>query len=151
MGAAPARSVACFTSRHCFKERAVVKFLRYLAVQIIAYGLDIGSFLLGFGLFGESPLISNAVAKVMAGTFAFVAHRNFTFDVASHSDRRRQAFAYFLLLTLNVPLSSGVLSLALRFITSPVAAKVVSDGICVLISYRLSKTLIFVRSREVRT
>ena len=53
--------------------------------------------------------------------------------------RDRQAFRYFFLLALNVPISSGILSLILIPVEAAGIAKVLSDSVCILISYLVSK------------
>ena len=118
-------------------------FLRYLTIQVLAYGIDMGSFLfaLHFELLG--PIAANVVAKLAAGGFAFVAHRSFTFDVAGADLIARQALRYFLILAANIPIASAILALILQWIPTPAIAKFLSDVICVAISYGLSKYFIF--------
>lgn len=118
-------------------------FLRYLAIQVLAYGIDMGSFLfaLHFGLAG--PIVANVVAKLAAGGFAFAAHRHFTFDVGGSGFIKRQAVRYFLLLAANVPIASGLLALTLLWIPVPVVAKLLSDVVGVVFTYVLSKHFIF--------
>lgn len=118
-------------------------FVRYIAIQLLAYGLDMGSFLvvLYFGLAG--PIIANVIAKLIAGCFAFIAHRHFTFSVAKAGIIKRQATLYFLLLAVNVPVASGLLALFLIWIPVPAFAKVVSDIVSLSFTYLLSKYFIF--------
>jgi putative flippase GtrA len=120
-----------------------VTFLRYLAIQVLAYGIDMGSFLfaLYFGLAG--PIIANVVAKLAAGGFAFAAHRRFTFGVGGSGFLKRQAVRYFLLLAANVPIASGLLALTLLWLPAPVVAKFLSDVVGVVFTYILSKHFIF--------
>lgn len=120
-----------------------MRFVRYLLVQVIAYGLDMGGFLLLFAFLGADPLVANVVGKLMAGLFAFVAHRSFTFGVADAGTAGHQAVRYFTLLALNIPLSSLVLSAMLWVIPMAVIAKFVADVICVIFTYWLSKRFIF--------
>lgn len=118
-------------------------FLRYVAIQLIAYCIDMGLFLfaLHFELLG--PIGSNVAAKLAAGGFAFLAHRSFTFDVAGRDGIRQQAFRYFLVLALNIPVASAILAMILHWTSAPVISKFISDVICVAISYGLSKYFIF--------
>jgi len=120
-----------------------VTFLRYLAIQVLAYGIDMGSFLfaLHFGLAG--PIVANVVAKLAAGGFAFAAHRHFTFGVGGSGFIKRQGVRYFLLLAANVPIASGLLALTLLWIPVPVVAKFLSDVVGVVFTYVLSKHFIF--------
>lgn len=118
-------------------------FLRYLAIQVLAYGIDMGAFLfaLHFELLG--PIFANIVAKLVAGCFAFVAHRSFTFGVTGRSLIGRQTVRYFLLLAINIPIASAILALVLQWVPAPAIAKFLSDVVCVAVSYVLSKYFIF--------
>ena len=119
-------------------------FVRYLVIQVIAYGLDMGVFLafVYTGLLG--PVMSNALAKVAAGAFAFVTHRSFTFRLDKGKHSGRQMLRYIMLLALNVPLSSIVLGMVLFAVSHAVVAKIISDIIVVSFTYWLSKTWVFV-------
>lgn len=123
-------------------------FIRYILIQLIAYVVDIGIFLLAFksGLFG--PIISNVFGKVAAGLFAFVTHRNYTFYSNDSADSLNQAFRYFILLTLNVPLSSGILAIFLVFIEEAIISKVLADVVSVTLTFWLSKTFVFVKKQN---
>jgi len=120
-----------------------VTFVRYLTIQVLAYLLDMGLFgaALYLGLWG--PIPSNVLGKIVAGIFAFLAHQRFTFRISKSKRDGKQAVRYFLLLGLNVPLSSLVLSLLLLIIDLPVAAKFLSDVVCVIFNFILSKKWIF--------
>lgn len=119
---------------------------RYIGVQLVAYGIDMGGFLL-LDMFLE-PLPSNVLSKIAAGIFAFIAHRRITFKVHGHSDSRFQLLKYALLLALNIPVSSGLLVLLLPWITPAALAKLVSDVACVGFTFALSRYLVFTRTRS---
>ena len=123
-------------------------FIRYVIIQLVAYVVDIGVFLLALkvGLF--SPIISNIFSKITAGTLAFVAHRNFTFNSNNSADRLHQAIRYFILLSLNVPLSSGILAFFLLFIDNQIIAKVLADVLSVMLIFWLSKSFVFVTKKN---
>lgn len=125
-----------------------MSFIRYVAVQLVAYGLDMGTFVLMLASSGAGPLLANVSGKVVAGLFAFVVHRRFTFEAASSSRQGPQAVMYGLLLAFNIPLSSAVLSVVLLALPLPVAAKFLSDVICVFITYWLSRKYVFVGGRN---
>lgn len=118
-------------------------FLRYGLVQIAAYGIDMGGFLLLIAGPGLGPVVANVGAKIAAGCFAFVAHRHFTFAAPAASAMPRQALRYFALLALNVPLSSALLALLLRVIAQPAVAKFTGDVLLVAATYWVSKLLVF--------
>jgi putative flippase GtrA len=120
-----------------------VTVLRYIAVQCAAYAIDLGTFLLVLWLWPVGAVAANVAAKLAAGLAAFVAHRNFSFVEADTGDLGRQARRYFLLLALNVPLSSACLTLVLLAASSTVGAKVVSDILCVGLTYMLSRYFVF--------
>ena len=119
------------------------QFARYLLVQVLAYGLDMGGFILLFVYFGVEPVIANIVGKILAGGFAFVVHRRFTFGVVETGNVGQQGVRYFVLLALNIPLSVMVLDVVLRVIPVVVAAKFVADVISVIFTYWLSKRIVF--------
>jgi len=118
-------------------------FLRYLLIQVFAYGIDMGTFLflLHFDLAG--PIIANIGSKLAAGSFAFVAHRRYTFNVAESGFAGRQAVRYFIVLVTNVPVASAMLVFILIWVPLPVVAKFLSDIVMVALSYVLSKKFIF--------
>ena len=118
-------------------------FLRYIIIQLLAYCIDLGTFLiaLNIGVFGA--IFSNLVAKFSAGIFAFIAHRHFTFRVAGNSAKRNQALRYFMLLVINIPASSVIMALILMWLQGPIFAKFIADVISVSLTYLLSKRFIF--------
>ena len=125
-----------------------MRFARYVAVQVAAYGLDIGLFLLLFALAGWGALVANVVAKILAGAFAFLAHRCFTFETARGGSQARQAILYVLLWSLNVPLATGLLAVFLLPGVPVVIAKVLADVFCVGFNYVISRNYIFTGGRD---
>lgn len=123
-------------------------FVRYVLVQLVAYVIDMGGFLLILKLGIAGWLVANIVSKSMAGLFAFFAHRHFTFSGAKVANSRTQAIKYFILLGLNLPLSTAVLALVLKVLPQPVAAKFIADAVCILVTFWLSKTLVFSKPRS---
>jgi putative flippase GtrA len=122
-----------------------VTFFRYIAVQLLAYGLDMAAFLALTSAVKFEALISNVFSKIIAGVFAFIAHRVFTFQSAAEHDVSKQAVSYFLLLLVNLPLSSVIFYLLSKIIVHIVWAKFLSDVIGVFLTYWISKTLVFSR------
>ncbi|MDH1147169.1 GtrA family protein [Pseudomonas mosselii] len=120
-----------------------MRFFRYLLVQVLAYAVDLGGFALLVNGWGTNPLLANTIGKVLAGLFAFVAHRQFTFGVTTASSRSRQALRYFALLALNIPLSALILSALLWALPMPLVAKFIADVACVFLTYWLSKRFVF--------
>jgi putative flippase GtrA len=120
-----------------------MRFVRYLFVQVAAYGIDMGLFVLLFSYFQVAPLVANGIGKILAGIFAFLAHRSFTFGIAKCGRSARQAIKYGVLLALNVPLSALALGLMLLIVPQAVPAKFAADIICVFLTYWLSKRFVF--------
>jgi len=124
-------------------------FTRYLGIQIIAYGIDIGGFLLLCLLI--SPVPANVLSKIAAGSFAFVAHRRVTFNVHRYGGGRGQLLKYAALLAINIPVSSGLLVLFLTWVPVAALAKIVSDTICVGMTFILSRHLVFTHKHPAKS
>lgn len=120
---------------------------RYLGVQVVAYGIDYGAYALVY-FAGGNALAANIVGKVLAGAFAFLAHRAFTFR-SSDGPVGTQLVRYAGLLALNIPLSSACLYVLMAWLP-PLVAKVVADVACVAVTYALSRSLVFVRGGDRR-
>lgn len=116
---------------------------RYVAVQLLAYAVDMGVFLLLSHGGGTRALWANVGGKIVAGAFAFLAHRHVTFEAGAHGNMKGQLLRYAVLLALNVPISSAILALLLQFTPHVVVAKVVSDAMCIVITFTLSTYVVF--------
>ncbi|MEZ5738038.1 MAG: GtrA family protein [Burkholderiaceae bacterium] len=138
-----ARSLAGASPRGRDQERGLMRFARYLLVQVAAYGIDMGSFVLLHNLLQTAPLPANAVGKVLAGVFAYLSHSRFTFGLASADRSADQVVKYALLLALNLPLSALALWIMLMVVPSAVPAKFLADAVCVFLTYWLSKRFVF--------
>lgn len=123
-------------------------FVRYVSIQLLAYGIDMGVFLLILQTDLAAPIWANVLAKLAAGLFAFILHRYFTFRAAESGAIRHQAIRYFVLLALNIPVASAILVLLLLWITEPVAAKFIADIICVALTYAVSKRFVFAGQKK---
>lgn len=119
-------------------------FFRYVAVQLIAYGIDLLTFLLAFEFTFFGVLASNVFGKINAGLFAYFSHRKFTFGLEGRLFDGKQAVKYFVLLGLNIPLSTLILWLVLLFIESPVVSKLIADVISVFLTFWISKKWVFI-------
>ena len=117
-------------------------FGRYVAIQLIAYAIDLGFFLVLTAV-EVGPVVSNGAAKIAAGLFAFTAHRRVTFGVHSQPGLAGQGLRYGALLAVNVPLASGVLALLLHWIHMPTLAKFIADVVCVLLTFSVSQRFVF--------
>jgi putative flippase GtrA len=121
----------------------IAVFSRYVAVQIVAYGIDMGVFLLLASGLALHPLAANVVAKLLAGAFAFVVHRRLTFAVHGKGGGRAQLVKYAALLALNIPAASVVLALLLPWVQPAAAAKFLADVLCVAVTFLASRYLVF--------
>ena len=119
--------------------------LIYLAVQGAAYGIDLASFLVVLKVLGTGTIEANVVAKVLAGSFAFIAHRHVTFPVRHRENFLFQLGKYAATLLLNTLLGS-ILLVLLSVAVEHVVAKILADIILIVITYTVSKQLVF-RSR----
>jgi putative flippase GtrA len=122
------------------------QFGRYLAVQVVAYAIDVGGFLLVLWLFEGFPVLANCAGKIAAGCFAFFAHRMFTFSGARSGDAKAQALKYALLLLANIPVSSAALALLLLVCPVEIVAKVIADTLAVLLTFAISHRFVFKQS-----
>lgn len=120
-------------------------FVRYVFIQVLAYSIDMGAFLIVLSVGVVGPILANVISKFAAGLFAFVAHRRFTFRATNGESVKEQAVKYFVLLTLNIPLASAILALLLMWLPGAVLAKLIADMICIGLTYFLSKYFIFTR------
>ncbi|WP_445571870.1 GtrA family protein [Pseudomonas sp. E102] len=117
-------------------------FIKYGAIQLIAYALDMGAFVLLVALFEDHPILANIAGKGIAGVFAFFLHRHFTFQ-SFHGSAKAQAVRYFSLLAINIPVASVLFSVGLYFVDSPAPVKFVCDVVCVALTYWISKLFVF--------
>jgi len=118
-------------------------FIRYIIIQLFAYGIDMESFYLIITGTSHGPIAGNIAGKLLAGIFAFLCHRHITFHSAETGSVWRQALRYFPLLAIMTPVSSAVLAVLLKWISHPVPAKIAADIICVAITYFLSRNFVF--------
>lgn len=126
-----------------------MKFFRYIIIQLLAYILDMGSFLVMFDALALNPIAANIIGKLVASIFAFTAHRNITFKSNHKKDKAPQARRYLMLCLFNIPLSSMLLLVLLKCVPYTVLAKFMSDVSCVFFNYWMNKTFVFVAHRGV--
>ena len=117
-------------------------------MQILAYVIDMGSFLLMLGLLALNPIAANIIGKLGGGIFAFIAHRNITFKSNHKKDKAAQARRFFMLGMLNIPLSSMLLLMLLKCVPYTVLAKFMADVSCVFFNYWVNKTFVFVSQKR---
>lgn len=118
-------------------------FSVYVIFQIVAYGLDFGTFYLLAKVLDLNLVCSNVLGKLVAGAFAFAAHRYVTFFSEVREGIVFQALKYIAALVANSVVGSLLLVLINQFVPSISVSKLISDVIAVLLSYILSKFVIF--------
>lgn len=120
-----------------------MSFARYVAVQLVAYAIDLGVFLLLLHGAATGAVAANVAAKVAAGAFAFVAHRMFTFGVRGRDHIPGQMLRYAILLALNVPLATLLLVAFSWLVSNLVIAKILADVACVGLTFLLVRHGVF--------
>tara|TARA_R110002126_G_scaffold110918_2_gene248634 strand:- start:165957 stop:166334 length:378 start_codon:yes stop_codon:yes gene_type:complete len=125
-----------------------MKFFRYIIIQLLAYVIDMGSFLLMLGFLVFNPIAANIIGKLAGGIFAFIAHRNITFKSNHKKDKAAQARRFFMLSMLNIPLSSMLLFVLLTCVPYTILAKFMADVSCVFFNYWVNKTFVFVAQKR---
>jgi putative flippase GtrA len=125
-------------------RRLNMKFFRYIITQLLAYAIDMSSFLIMLYVMFLNPIAANIIGKLVAGTFAFTVHRNITFKSSHKKDKQTQAFRYVMLFMFNIPLSSMLLVVLLKCVPYTVLAKFMADVSCVFFNYWINKTFVFV-------
>lgn len=120
-----------------------MRFARYVAVQLVAYAVDLGVFVVLFHGGLARAVAANLAAKVAAGAFAFVVHRTFTFGVRGRDRIHGQMLRYALLLALNVPLATAMLVAVSWLVPDLVLAKVLADIACVGLTFLLVRHGVF--------
>ena len=125
-------------------------FLKYVSVQIALYVVDYGVFLIYLHFLDNTPVTANIAGKIVAGIAGCIVHRRYTFNISGNKNRSAHYIKYFLGLVLNIPLSSGVLSLLLTVFPYPEPAKFLSDVICLIISFALLKFFIFTKGSQAK-
>jgi putative flippase GtrA len=120
-----------------------VTLARYILVQIVAYAFDLCGFYALYRSGIAGPVAANFGGKLVAGLFAFFAHRSFTFRLSGAEDRLRHAVKYFTLLALNAPISSAILAGLILYTTHITIAKILADVLSTGITFLLTKHLVF--------
>jgi putative flippase GtrA len=126
----------------------IPQLAKYSLIQITAYLMDYSIFISLTYFFSVPPLESNVAGKILSGIFSYFAHRHYTFTREEKANVWPEAIRYFSVLGLNVPLSSGLLAVSSQFLPL-LAAKFVSDVLCVALSFKLTQSVVF-RQKSVK-
>ena len=116
-------------------------FIAYVVVQLLAYCIDFGTFVLLMDRLQSSSILANAVGKINACVFAFYMHRWFTFS--STGAIGAEATRYATLAVLNTAAASALLWLLLAAIPGAVVAKVISDVIFITATFAIARIFVF--------
>lgn len=124
---------------------------RYVLIQVLAYGLEFAAFWLVLRLGGEALVgPANVAGKALAGLFAFVAHRLFTFPGEQRRGVAAQAALYVGSLALNAALGTLLLLGLLQLGLPAAPAKLVSDTVMIVLTFLVSRHVIFARREDGR-
>lgn len=115
----------------------------YVVVQLFVFLLDVVVFYAIATTFNQGIIVSNTLSRVVSGSLTFVLHRYLTFPDSQGSNLYKSAGKFFLLLALNVPITSGLIMLFEIAAGSLVTAKIAGDGVYFVFSFLVSKFLIF--------
>lgn len=116
------------------------RFGIYSLVQFISYGLDFFSFFLIFYLIGIDPIISNVIVKLIVSIFAYFMHKKYTYRGDSNN-KSMMLFAFSVF--LYIPISTAFLSLVILILPQAFIAKLTSDAILFLLSYKYNSYFVF--------
>ena len=120
-------------------------FYNYLFIQSIAYCIDLGIFFMIFQFSNKNEIIANLLSKIISAIFSFYFLRKFVFLNFKNSLILKQVNRFFLILILNLPISSLTIFLISKFISLAILAKFISDVLCVLLSFWLTKNYTFAK------
>lgn len=128
--------------------RTLWQLLRYLGVGLVVMAADYAGFLLCL-LLGLTAVLANAVGKVAATIVGCVLHRSYTFAGPQHLSIRQQLVSYILLSVANLILSSILIhGFVHKLGLAALVAKVLTDIVVIVISYLVSKFLIYAPPRS---
>lgn len=122
-------------------------FFRYGLVAGVAYGIDFGGYIFLLGL-DYSPLVANALIKVVAAIFGFFAHRFFTYSIKERIDIGKHAARYFGLALFYTPASSVVLYGILFILPNPIYAKASADISLFVLMYWITSNFSFKKAND---
>ncbi len=135
-----------FAIRSTTKEAVV-----YGIVQVLAFALELCVFAIALYTTETMIVASNLLGKAAAGGFAFVAHRMFTFRGEKKWSFTTQAGLYFVSLLANAGVSTCMLFVLVFFGFGPFSAKIVADVSLIVLTYTLTRQLIFSRKQPAQS
>ncbi|WP_168207235.1 GtrA family protein [Tardiphaga sp. vice278] len=124
--------------------------MRYIAVAVAAYLVDIGVFSLLYQSGMASLAVANIAGKICTAVFGFFVHRSVTFQLTSNHSIVKEAVKYFTVVILWAPLTTWLLLLLVHILPTATIAKIVADTIGVLASFTISKLFIFQKRPDSR-
>lgn len=122
----------------------ILRFLKYALGQALSVGLDLAIFACLLTLTTPAAL-ANMVSKLGSALFSFAFHDRVTFDKDRAFGRRRSALRYLGVLAINIALSTGCLTIAIRVwpSISKVFLKLSVEVVCFLLTFILVRSLVF--------
>jgi glycosyltransferase involved in cell wall biosynthesis len=123
-------------------------FLRYSAISVLSFFLDVLLFSVLLFLTGGRIMMSTYGARVLSGSFNFFANRTVVFQSNRRKTLAKQAGGYIALAFVIATLSGlGVSGVVKNSDIHPVTAKVLVDVVLFILSFLTQRYLIFRNSR----
>lgn len=119
------------------------KFFRYILVQVSAYVIDMGLFMVVVFLLPERLAIANFCGKVFAGVYAFIFHKYFTFKSVVGGGGKAEALRFILLNVFTFFMSTFFLLLFTPYIMDTFFSKLLADAICIGLTFLLANKLVY--------
>lgn len=126
--------------------RIYLVFLRYGAVSLISFALDVLLFFLLITIYPSQIMVSTYGARLLSGSFNFFVNRSIVFKAEPKRTLVRHAIGYVALAFTIATLSGGGVYLSsVIFGFHPVVAKVIVDTLLFFVSFLTQRYLIFNR------
>lgn len=126
------------------EQSVTAQGLRYLAVGVAVFLLDLGVFSALLALAPPFYLVANLAAKAAGAAAGFVLHKRFTFSWRQGDGWLRQLTSYAGVALLSAGLSTGLLGLLADGAgLPPLAAKLGADAVAIATAFVLGRTVVF--------
>jgi putative flippase GtrA len=125
------------------------KFSWYLLGQLIAYAVDIGTFLLVITVWNLNPVVCNIIGKMAATCFGFTYHATVSFRGHDSKNTARALFMFVLVVIGNIIGTSTLLWAGTTFLHTPeTPTKLAADVVGIVATYLLVGKIVFPKSKN---
>lgn len=131
-----------------FLRNNFLSILRYIAVGTFVYVIEYCCYLLLILYLSAAPLYANAIAKVIAGFFAYFFHRIYTFKKNFYEGLYKDFAKYVAVLLINIPLFSFIFYLVNLIGLDYKITKIIADIFCIAIAYLQTRFFVFNISKK---